>query len=401
MRRTAAAAVLLLLPLLGQAAEPGKFATLSRKEIADGWILLFDGKTTFGWTTPTGSKWTVLNGMMAPQGDKPAVLVTTTVFADCDVSLEYRQKTPNSLRVIAVADAEGKETGGNPATILPAGGGWWKGTLRVRSGSIVSGSFESIGGGMGFKRKGGIESNGRTGHIALAGKGFIVRNLKLRPLGTKPLFNGKDLSGWKKFKGDDKRARSTFAVTKEGWLSVKNGPGDLQTVGQYDDFVLQLDCRTNGKYLNSGVFFRCLPGQYQMGYEAQIHNKFLDPPGKEYTLDVHDPTTHKRTGKKKERFLAADYGTGAIYRRMPARLQRAKDNEWFSMTVVARGRHLATWVDGLQVVDWTDNRPLADNARQGCSLKKGPISLQGHDPTTDLSFRNFRLAELPPFAGKK
>ena len=37
-----------------------------------------------------------------------------------------------------------------------------------------------------------------------------------------------------------------------------------------------------------------------------------------------------------------------------------------------------------------------DNARNGCRLEKGPISLQGHDPTTDLSFRNLRIAELPP-----
>ena len=71
------------------------------------------------------------------------------------------------------------------------------------------------------------------------------------------------------------------------------------------------------------------------------------------------------------------------------------------MTVAARGRHLATWVNGVQVVDWTDNRPLAANAREGCYLKQGPISIQGHDPTTDLSFRNLRIAELPPSDGKK
>ena len=59
-----------------------------------------------------------------------------------------------------------------------------------------------------------------------------------------------------------------------------------------------------------------------------------------------------------------------------------------------RPAHLATWVNGVQVADWTDNRPLADNARKGCRLEKGAISLQGHDPTTDLSFRNIRIADL-------
>jgi hypothetical protein len=52
-------------------------------------------------------------------------------------------------------------------------------------------------------------------------------------------------------------------------------------------------------------------------------------------------------------------------------------------------------VNGVQVVDWTDNRPVNANARNGCRLEKGNISLQGHDPTTDIDFRNFRLAELP------
>ena len=399
MRRTAAA-VLLLLPLFGQAAEPGKFATLTPREIADGWILLFDGKTTVGWTSPTGSKWTILDGMLAPQAGKPGLLVTTTAFTSYILTLEYRVKGKKCLRLITATDTQGSRPN-HGFTHVWVGDGWWKATIFVTSGNVVKRYFESVGGGQNFLAPPISEQGQVTGHIALSGTGFIVRNIKLRPVPTKPLFNGKDLTGWKKYEGDKKRAKSTFSVTKEGWLSLKNGPGDLQTEGQWADFVLQLDCRTNGKNLNSGVFFRCLPGQYQMGYEAQIHNKFLDPPGKEYTLDVYYPQSHTLRSKKKERFLAADYGTGAIYRRMPARVQRAKDNEWFTMTVVAHGRHFATWVNGLQVVDWTDNRPLAANARAGCYLKKGPISLQGHDPTTDLNFRNLRLAELPAPGGRQ
>jgi hypothetical protein len=133
-----------------------------------------------------------------------------------------------------------------------------------------------------------------------------------------------------------------------------------------------------------------------MGYEAQIHNGFGAE--KDYTLEVFDPKMNKSIEKKKEKFTAIDYGTGAIYRRMPARFQAAQDNEWFTMTVVAQGRHLSTWVNGLQTVDWTDNRPLNENARKGAYLKKGPISIQGHDPTTDLLFRNIRIAELPAAA---
>jgi hypothetical protein len=225
----------------------------------------------------------------------------------------------------------------------------------------------------------------------------MLRTVKLRPESTVSLFNGKDLTGWQVFKGKGKKSK--YGVTKEGWLNVKDGPGDLQTERLYDDFVLQLGCISNGKHLNSGVFFRCIPYQYQQGYEAQIQNDFTVDPPREYTVEEYDPKTHKRTGKKKVKSAAKDYGTGAIYRRVPARFGVAKDKEWFTMTVVARGRHFATWVNGIQMVDWTDNRPAADNPRKGYRAGKGAISIQGHDPTTDLSFRNFRIAELP--RGKK
>ena len=69
----------------------------------------------------------------------------------------------------------------------------------------------------------------------------------------------------------------------------------------------------------------------------------------------------------------------------------AKDNEWFTLTVLASGNHFGTWVDGIQTVDWYDNRPPSDNARTGFRREEGHISLQGHDPTTDLSFRNIRV----------
>jgi hypothetical protein len=224
-----------------------------------------------------------------------------------------------------------------------------------------------------------------------AGHTFRVHKLLLKPVGLKPIFNGKDLTGWKEFPGK----QSKFTVTPEGWLNIANGPGDLQTIDQWDDFILQIDCISNGKHLNSGVFFRCRPNEYQNGYEAQIQNGFDPEHPKEYTIEEYDPITHQLVGKKKIKNGALDYGTGAIYRRVPARRSVAKDHEWFTMTILARGNHLAVWVNGIAVTDWIDNRPVSGNARTGCKLGKGPISLQGHDKTTNLSFRNIRIVELP------
>jgi hypothetical protein len=204
------------------------------------------------------------------------------------------------------------------------------------------------------------------------GKSLPVRSLKLKPLNLQPIFNAKDLSGWKRFNTDEKRAKSKFTVTPEGWLNVKDGPGDLQTENPFADFIFQGECISNGKHLNSGIFFRCLPGQYQQGYEMQIRNQW----------------------EGDDRTKPVDFGTGAIYRRQPARKVVSTDGEWFGMTLIAHGRHMSTWINGYPVVDWTDPRPENENARNGCKLGAGPLSIQGHDPTTDLSFRNLRVVEL-------
>jgi hypothetical protein len=42
-----------------------------------------------------------------------------------------------------------------------------------------------------------------------------------------------------------------------------------------------------------------------------------------------------------------------------------------------------------------DERKPNANPRNGKRLEAGHISLQGHDKTTDILFRNLRLAELP------
>lgn len=195
------------------------------------------------------------------------------------------------------------------------------------------------------------------------------RNIKLRPLGLESIFNSKDLNGWKKVSGH----KSVFSVTPESWLNVKNGNGDLQTEKQWGDLVLQLDIYLNGDHLNSGIFYRGNKGNFWEGYEAQIRNQWQGD----------------------DRTKAVDYGTGGIYNRQPARKVVSSDREWFTMTVVAHGYHMATWVNGYQVADFTDMRPVDEaNARNGAGKTPGIISIQDHDPTTDLPFRNIRVAEL-------
>jgi len=370
--------------------------SLAPQEIAEGWLLLFDGETTFGWKIEGEVK--AADGLLVIGGAKPSSLKASTGFQDYDLSFECVQEGPTSFH--PGWEANGKRTlhnmsfsGASAVFGMNLRGSKGSHSLKVdtkSSGGSAKTASEVAG-------KNDSDYSGGS-HFVLAtdaGSKVAIRNVKLRPIGLKSIFNGKDLSGWREFP----KKESKFSVNEQGELNLKNGPGDLQTEGQWGDFVLQLECISNGKHLNSGVFFRCIPGEFQQGYEAQIRNQFTAKPTQSYTIDEYDPETHKKVGSHKVVSTAVDYGTGAIYRRQPARKETSRDNEWFTMTVVAKGNHFATWVNGYQETDWIDNRPPNANARNGFRQAPGPLSLQGHDATTDLSFRNFRIAELP--AGKK
>src|SRR2546423_14647417 len=74
MRRLSLVLVLLAVPAFAD--EKAKPNTLTPKELADGWILLFDGETTFGWTAEGDAE--VAGGVLTLGGSKATTLVTNT-----------------------------------------------------------------------------------------------------------------------------------------------------------------------------------------------------------------------------------------------------------------------------------------------------------------------------------
>ncbi len=358
-----------LMPISLVHAQSAKPNTLTPDEIKDGWILLFDGETTLGWTGDVQ----VRDGML--HFDEKTKARSTFMVTGCRVTFDYRIRTPQGKGEAAGVDFDGIRTRLQPLSgFTTTKDGWLRG---IWPDAFVETAPQAI-----------VKQGPRYLQWKCTdGATLEVRNVKARPTKVETLFNGKDLAGWKIFPGK----KSKFTV-EDGAIRIQDGPGDLQTEGKYQNFVFQVEVKSNGKHLNSGVFFRCRDNEYQNGYEAQIRNQFTAEATQEYTLDEYDPKTRKLSGKTKVKSSAVDFGTGAIYRRVPARKEVAKDGEWFTMTVAAQGAHLATWVNGIQQVDWIDNRPISDNARTGCKLEAGHISFQGHDPTTDLSFRNIRIA---------
>jgi hypothetical protein len=359
--------------------------TLTDQEAADGWILLFDGETLFGWEPNSDANWAVKDGAITVSSGEKGLLCTTSRFADYEFSAEFQAASGTNSGVflrtprkpadptkdcyelnIAPPDnpfptgslvGRAKYAGAEPSE------GWHRFDVTCRGAQVI----------VKLDGKQVLEYTDpeplKIGHIGLQLNSGAVsfRNVKLKPLSLKSIFNGRDLTGWKA------SGVSRWTVNDQGELNVKDGRGSLESEGTWGDFVLQCQVYSNGKGLNSGIFFRNIPGSDTQGYESQIHNGY----------------------KEDDRTQPADFGTGGIYRRVPARKVVADDFTWFTKTLLVDGPHVAVWVNGIQVTDWTDTRKPDENPRRGLRTEAGTLVLQGHDPTTDLNFRNFRITELP------
>ena len=359
---------------------------LPASEVADGWISLFDGVSLFGWKAESDADWRVEdNTIVVSQGER-GLLRTTTSFTNYTLKLEFKSEKGTNSGIFLHTPAQPKDpkTDCYELNIADADNPFPTGSFVGRQkveGNTDSADWQSYevdvdGGHLVVKLDGKTVMNFadsaplKRGYIGLqlnSGK-VAFRNIRLKPKGQESMFNGKDLAGWKTYPN----MKSKFSVTNDGLLNVKDGKGQLETAGSYGDFVLQLECITHAAELNSGIFFRCIPGDEMMGYESQIHNGFKD-----------------------DRNVPRDYGTGGIFRRQKARRVVADDNQWFHKTLIVDGPHIAVWVNGHQVSDWTDDRKPNENPRRGLRLKAGTIMIQGHDETTNISFRNMTIKEMP------
>jgi len=359
---------------------------LTKEEVADGWIALFDGETMFGWHAHSKADWQIKDGAIVVTSGEPGLLCTSVPFADYVLKVEFRaDPTTNSgvfLRTPPVADKDAVTTRCYELNIAPADNPFptssFVGRQKASAECQDEGwrTFEVTLEGAQATIKYNDEvvleytdpkpsPSGLIGLQLNSGK-VEFRNIKLKPLGQKDLFNGKDLAGWKV------GGKSKCEVNDEAAIHLTGGKGYLESEDSYGDFVLQLEARTNAKGLNSGVFFPCIPGEEMNGYESQINS---------------DLVNNDRTKPK-------DHGTGGIFKRVSARRVMTNDLEWFSKTIVAAGPQINVWVNGYRVTDWKDERDADPNPRKGLRTEAGTLQIQGHDETTDVSLRNIRVAKL-------
>ena len=372
---------------------------LNPSDVRAGWISLFDGQTLFGWRSNNpqeqgGPNWRVEEGVIVADEGESGLLLTRVSLADYELICEYRLEPQGNSGIflrspfhpknpavdcyeLNMCDShpKGFTTGSivgrqKVAEEVAEEGQWREFRLRVEENQIVS----QLDGRIVIDFVDQSDDRRRTGFIGLqknVGK-IEFRKVSLRPVGTVPLFNGEDLKGWRTVPG----SRSAFEIV-EGVIHVSGGPGFLETEQVWDNFILQFEVRTNVSDLNSGLFFRTMTGTAEAasnGYELQICNSFADG------------------DRTKPNDYGTGFGTGAMMHRVKARRIVADDLQWMTLTLLADGPHFSTWVNGYQVADWNDGREPNENPREGKRLTAGHLSLQGHDETTDVDFRNLRIA---------
>jgi hypothetical protein len=176
-----------------------------------------------------------------------------------------------------------------------------------------------------------------------------------------PLFDGRTLDGWRASENPP-----TFRV-ENGEIVVHGPKAHLFYEGpvlnhEFRDFELKAEVMTK-RGANSGIFIRTAfqPTDWpSQGYEVQVNNSHSD---------------WRRTG--------------SLYAVQDVR-ESLRDDQWFTIHTIVRGRRVQVMLDGRQVVDYTEP------ANVPTRLTGGTIALQGHDPDSEVHYRSVMVRALAP-----
>jgi hypothetical protein len=361
-------------------------ARLPQAEVAEGWIRLFDGHTLFGWQVAGDANWRVEDGSIVVDDGEACLLCTSVPWQNFELVLEYKADAETNSGVflrthlspenpaedcyeVNIAPTDNPfPTGGivkrKKATEFKVDSNDWHTMKLVLDGERLQVSVDGNNV-CDYTDEVGV-AEGRIGLQHNSGR-IEFRDIRLRPLGLKSLLDD-ELTQWTKYP----EMPGEFTVTEQGDLRVKGGRTQLESKQPFDDFVLLAEYKLPLDEMNSGIFFRCIPGDVMMGYECQLSNEIKDG----------------------DRLKPADCGTGGIFRRQDARVVAGETDQFATVVLVAHGPSIAAWVNGVQVSDWYDDRKSDENPRRGLRLKAGTFMIQGHDPGTDALIRQFNVATV-------
>lgn len=361
---------------------------LDTDQAAEGWIRLFDGHTLFGWEITGKANWRVEEGTIVVDSGEKCFLCTSTEWQDYELTLEFNadEKTNSGVFVRTPMEPDDPATDCYEINIAPDDNPFPTASVVKRQ-KVSDDAPEQT---FGTWRRMKIRVDGKDVTVSLGDQvvcqyadpiglpprrialqhnsGRVAfRDIRLKPLGLKSLLDDK-LSLWKNYP----EMPGKFSATEDGWLHVEGGKTQLESKESYDDFVLLAEYKLDDAKINSGIFFRSIPGDVMMGYECQVSNEMID----------NNPLAPR------------DCGAGGIFRRQDARIVAGEPGQWATIVLVARGPKFAGWVNGLQVSDTTDDRKPHENPRKGLRLDAGTLMIQGHDESTDALYRQLKIAPI-------
>jgi hypothetical protein len=192
----------------------------------------------------------------------------------------------------------------------------------------------------------------------------------------KPLFNGKDLTGWKHVgAGGD--------TVEEGLINTHGGMGLLYwTGGKVGNCRIRVVYKMRDFNDNSGVYIRIpieprepwMPVHY--GYEVQIDN-------------------HPETSNEDEYHI-----TGALYSLTKPLSKPGKPGpEWNAMLITIDGPHTIVELNGQKVTDYTEGDPVPERKfdfepERGRRPDEGWIGLQNHSDKDIVFFKEVSVQSL-------
>jgi hypothetical protein len=210
--------------------------------------------------------------------------------------------------------------------------------------------------------------------------------------GFKPLFNGKDLTGWK---GDMKR----WSV-QDGAITGKNTAEDplkyntfLVHEAEVSDFELRFSYKiVNG---NSGVQYRSKlidPDKFIVGgYQADIDSSPT------YSGINYDERGRAILATRGQRVTIAEDGKKTVEQFGDAKelQEKIKKEDWNDYVIIARGNNLKHIINGTLMSEVTDNQ--TDKAP-----KSGILAIQVHQgPPMTIQVKDIRIKQLNAVAAAR
>ncbi len=398
-------ALVVLILVLGVRPILGKDASLTQAEIKDGWILLFDGESVFGLSQDGQLTWRISDGALLADGSGPGYIRTNSPFSDFVLKMDVRLANSASDAALYIRTAKDGFPTDNGYQI-PIGDGnpnWPAGSVVPRfkakpmhpqAGQWHSWEITADGDHVTvlLDQKTVVEakdSSVRAGYIGFkVGSGAVleVRNIKLKPINTVALFNGSDLGGWKtltpppptekpsKLKkifpfggGGKPKIKESIWSVQGGTIHGEKGPGQLDTVATYDDFILQFAVPTSTKkpQTRRTIYVRSDTGKIFTGYEISLSP---DQPGA----------------------IAPNLAT-------PRKVVPIKDLA--IGTVAVSGRHVEVWINGFPVTEFNDTRPEGASTTQNARTTAGAIGLPLHDASGTADYTQIRLTTVAKVLG--